>query len=136
MTNNPDLALKLFDALAISTGNSNNIIEQKLINDILKECNSRQEILNKVIEICGEPKTPKQRYIYAKAYLWSNKEYRKKAIYYTELYLSNQLYDDIYLHRCRYYDQPLEERKKEHISNFYLELAKVYEKMYVFDKQY
>lgn len=135
MSNNPDLALKLFDTIAVSTGNNNNnIIEQKLINDILKECKSRQEILNKVIEICGVPKTPKQRYIYAKAYLWSNKKYRKKAIYYTELYLSNQLYDDIYLHRFRYYDQPLEERKNEHISDLYLDLAKVYEKMYIFDK--
>lgn len=131
--NNPDLALKLFETLSVSTNNMTHS-EEKIINTILKECNCRQDILNKVIEICGTPTTSKQRYIYAVAYAWSTKEYREKAVYYLELYLSNSLYEDIYLHRFRFYEQSIESRKNDHLSTMYKYLAEIYEKEYIFDK--
>lgn len=132
-TDNADLALKLFETLSVSTSNLTNS-EEKTINLILKKCNSRQDILNKVIEMCGAPITSKQRYIYAAAYAWSTKEYREKAIYYLELYLSNPLYEDIYLHRFRFYEQSIESRKNDHLTTMYKYLAEIYEKEYIFDK--
>lgn len=132
---NPDLALKLFQTLSV--GYSLTPTEQRKIDSILKTCTCRQDILNKVIELCGEPTTPKQRYIYAMAYSWSNKEYRKLAIYYLEKYLGNPLYDDVYRdchHLLAGKQFSLAEEKNIHLGNMYLELGKVYESEYEFDK--
>ncbi|MDD6807924.1 MAG: DnaD domain protein [Oscillospiraceae bacterium] len=130
--NNPDLALKLFETLSVSTGTLTQK-EQSVINDILSTCKTRQDILNKVVEICGEPNTSQKRYIYAMAYSWSNKEYRKKAIKYLELYLSNPLYEDVYLNRFSYYNEPIESRKNNHLNSMHQTLGEIYEKEYDFD---
>ena len=107
--------------------------EQKKVDKILNLCHSRQDILNRVIEICGVPNTPKQRYIYAMAYGWSNKEYRKKAIYYIKFYLNNELYEDIYLHHFRNINSTIEERKQEHIYDMQSMLIDLYIKEYDFN---
>lgn len=131
-TNNPQLALFLFKTLSVSTKTLSSK-EEKIINNILSQFNSRQDILNKAIEICGEPITPQQRYIYAIVYSWSNKEYRKKAIYYLNLYLNNELYEDIYIHRFSYLGQTDENKKIEHLTTMYNYLGEVYEKEYEFE---
>lgn len=129
--NNPDIALDLFHTLSV--GYEFNKITQMKLNNIIKSCSCRQDILNKVIEICGTPKTPKQRYIYAMAYGWSNKEYRKKAIFYINMYLDNELYEDIFLCRFRNINATIEERKKEHIYDMQNMLIDLYIKEYEFD---
>lgn len=129
--NNPDLAMDLFNTLSV--GYELNFLRQKQVDRILNKCSCRQDILNKVIEICGKPNTPQKRYIYAMAYGWSNKEYRKKAIYYIELYLKQELYEDSYIHKFRYIDQSIEDRKNEHIYNMSLMLIELYIKEYQFD---
>lgn len=132
--NNIDLAEKLFSTLSIgSTSVSNN----KQIRAILKQCPTRQDILNKVIELCGNPITPRQRYILAKAYSWSKSEFRRQAILYIEQYLSNPLYNDAYknLHHSSAGKQfTLDEEKNIHISEMYSYLGKAYEGEYEFDK--
>lgn len=128
---NPDLALNLFNAL--SAGFILNAKEQKQVNYILNQCNCRQDILNKVIKICGEPNTPQKRYIYAMAYGWSNKEYRRKAIYYINFYLENGLYEDKYLHSFKDINSTIEERKKEHIYDMTSMLIDLYIREYDFD---
>ncbi len=127
----PDLALDVFNTLSV--GFSMGHKEQKKVDKILNLCHSRQDILNRVIEICGVPNTPKQRYIYAMAYGWSNKEYRKKAIYYIKFYLNNELYEDIYLHHFRNINSTIEERKQEHIYDMQSMLIDLYIKEYDFN---
>ena len=129
---NPDLALKLFRSLSV--GYDLDEKEQKQIDYILKKCQTKQDVLNKVIELCGDPKTPKQRYIYAMAYGWSNKEYRRKAIYYIEYYLNNNLYEEIYLTHFRDMHSTIQERRKEHISSMQCMLIQLYIKEYEFLK--
>lgn len=133
LNNNPDLALKLFETLSVSTGTLT-VNEKRIIDGILRTCKDRQEVLNKVIEICGEPNTSQQRYIYAMAYSWSNKEYRRKAIKYLEMYLMNPLYDDIYLNRFSYLNEPTESRKDKHLISMHNALGEIYEKEYMFEE--
>lgn len=118
LINNPDLALKLFETLSVSTGTLTGS-EKRIIDDILRTCKDRQDVLNKVVEICGEPNTSQQRYIYAMAYSWSNKEYRRRAIKYLEMYLSNPLYEDIYLNRFSYLNETIESRKNKHLISMH-----------------
>lgn len=127
-SNNPQLALNILNSLSI--GYSLNSQEQKLI----KKCNSRQEILNEVINICGEPNSPMTRYIYAKAYAWSNIEYNEEAIKYLNLYLNNELYVDAYQHRYHDINNSLEVERKIHLYEMTRYLGQAYEKKYDFDK--
>ena len=129
--NNPNLALDLFNTLSV--GYEPSKLNKFKINLILKKCNSRQDILNKVIEICGLPDTPQKRYIYAMAYGWSNKEYRQKAIYYINLYINNDLYEDVYIHKLNKIDSSIEQRKNEHLCSIYDLLAEIYIKEYEFE---
>ena len=101
---NPELALKILKTLAV--GYDFTPKEERQINNAIKDCKTRQDIINKAIELCGEPNTPVKRYVYAKGYGWSNKEYRKLAIKYITLYLNNPLYEAIYINKYRnYYDK-------------------------------
>lgn len=129
--NNPELAYKIFQTLSV--GYYYTPLEKLKINYILRNCKCRQDVLNKVIEVCGEPKTPFQRYIYAITYAWSNKEYRQLAIHYLNYYLSNELWDGAYLNRYRSSVND-EERKKEHLCKMYDYLFDAYIGTYEFDK--
>ena len=129
--NNPELAYNIFQTLMV--GCSLTTFEEIKVNYAIKDCKCRQDVLNKVIEVCGEPLTPFQRYIYAIAYAWSNKEYRQLAIQYLNYYLSNELWDGA-LNRLRYSTQSIEERKREHLCEMYNYLFNAYIGTYEFDK--
>ena len=80
------------------------------VKKICINCKTIQDSLNKVIEYCGPPNTPRSRYLYAIVYSYSNVLYNERAIYYLNLYLENGLYD--------YYCTT--ERKKElHLFEIY-----------------
>ena len=103
------------------------------VNRILKRCTpktqkfpERQQVLLNVIELIGEPKTPKERFLVAKAYAWSRAQYRDKAIYYLKLYLENELWRDAYIHQIHNYRDTEEESKLYHLNEMYEYLAKAY----------
>lgn len=129
--NNPELAYKIFQTLSV--GYSYTYLEKLKINYILRNCKCRQDVLNKVIEVCGEPLTPFQRYIYAITYAWSNKEYRHLAIHYINWYLSNELWDGAYLNKYKISIQSSEEQKIDHLCNMYNYLFSAYIGVYDFD---
>ncbi len=132
LTDNPNLALNIFHTLSV--GYNSSFLEKILIKYILKDCKDRQDILNKVIEVCGEPNTPQKRYIYAITYAWSNKEYRNKAIHYLELYLNNELWEESFIHKFRNINDTFEIQKKDHIYDLTKYLAEIYEKEYQFNE--
>lgn len=128
---NSKLALKILQSLSV--GYTFSPIEEIQINKAIKECKTRQDIINKAIELCGEPDTPQKRYIYAKGYAWSNKEYRPLAIKYITLYLNNPLYEEIYINRFKNINDTIDKRKQDHICDMKEMLADVYMKVYEFE---
>ena len=139
--NNVDLAEQLFNSQTLGGYIDDKYSSQ--VNAILKECTpvdskypERQQVLLKIIEMIGEPKTPKERYIIAISYAWSRVEYREKAIYYLNLYLNNELYVNIYAHRKYGLSSniSLKENEKHHLIEMYDYLAKAYIGIYDFNK--
>lgn len=133
---NIDLAERLFATLSVSTGSVTGA-EKRQVEAILKQCTTRQDVLNKVIELCGEPVSPRHRYLIAKAYAWSKVEYRKQAILHIEQYLNNPLYEDAYKkhhHSFATKQFNLSEEKNIHLSEMYYDLGKAYEGEYEFDR--
>lgn len=105
---------------------------RKEVKRILKEFTpkgelypDRQDIFLKVIDIIGEPKTPKERYIVAEAYLWSRYPFKLKGIEYGNLYLNNLLWEEILENN---------EDKNMHIFQFLQWIGKIYESEYKFEK--
>ncbi len=129
--NNPNLALDIFHTLSV--GYEYSFLENLIIKYILKDCKNRQEVLNKVIEICGKPNTPQKRYIHAITYACSNKEYRDKAIYYLELYLNNELWEEGFIHKFKNIKDAYDIQKKDHIYDLTKYLAEIYAKEYKFN---
>lgn len=133
---NIDIAEELFDSLSMSTRIGTEKVKRQ-IEAILKQCPTRQDILNKVIELCGEPVTPRQRLLLAKVYASSSVEFRKLAIVNIEEYLNNPIYEDEYINRHHSYADKtfsVNEEKNIHISEMHCMLGKAYEGEYEFDK--
>ncbi|MFR2570942.1 MAG: hypothetical protein ACLS90_04465 [Clostridia bacterium] len=133
---NTELAYQLFETQMLG-GNVNKKYKYS-VNKVLKECTpkgdlypERQQVLLKIIDLIGDPKTPKERFIVAKTYAWSRAEYRNDAIQYLELYLNNPLYKEAYINNG--YDTP-EKNKLHHLSEMYGYLGKAYIGEYDFDK--
>lgn len=137
--NDVDLAEQLLNTQIIGENIDEKYFFQ--VNQILKACTpldkkypEKQKVLLKVIDLIGEPKTPKERYLVAKAYAWSRTQYKDQAIHYLELYLNNTLYDEAYKHIHHDYNSSLETEKNYHLNEMYGYLAKAYECKYEFDK--
>lgn len=120
--NDIDIAYNIFSTLGLG-GKPLSQPEKRQVEFYTKDCCSRQDVLDIIIRMCGNPDTPKQRYLLAMAYAWSNKEYREKAIYYINLYLDNGLYNI-----------NNEYQRFTHLSQMYNELANKYEQTYQFEK--
>lgn len=141
-TDNSELALQLFETQMLGGDVDKKYKNQ--INKLLKNCTpigekypERQQVLLKIIELIGEPKTPKERFIVAKAYAWSRATYRKEAIKYINLYLDNCLYEDEYKY-CHHdicgRTPSLQEEKNIHVADMLSYLGKAYEGEYEFEK--
>lgn len=118
--NRLNIAYLIFSTMGV--GKPLNIYEKIVVKVFTYKCKSRQDVLNLVIKLSAGVDTPKQRYIVAMAYSWSNKEYRDKAIYFLNLYLNNGLYNI-----------KTEEQRLLHLSQIYRELATKYEQTYQFE---
>lgn len=135
-----NLAEQLFNSQTL--GGTNNNIYKLQVNKILKQCTppkekypEKQQVLLKCINLIGEPKTPKERYLVAISYAWSRTQYREFAIKYLNLYLNNNLYVEIYSHRNYKINgkSTLEENKKHHLVEMYNYLGKSYIGIYDFE---
>lgn len=136
---NVELAEQLFNTQILGTDVDLQYKQQ--VNKILNECTprdkkypERQQVLLKVVELIGEPKTPKERFLVAKSYAWSKVQYRDKAIYYLKLYLENELWKDAYIHKIHNYGDTERESKLYHLKEIYEYLAKAYIGKYDFDE--
>lgn len=130
---NIDLAEELLYAPALSTGE---VHDKKLIK-ILQKCPTRQAVLDKVIELCGPPETPRQKYISAIAYIRSKSEHRDNAIRAIELYLAGEPYEGAFknsIHTWGSKQFTPEEELKIHLAQMYANLGKAYEGKYAYNQ--
>ena len=94
----------------------------------------RQDIFLKAIDLIGEPKEPKEKYIVAEAYLWSRYPFKLKGIKYGKEYLNSGLWKEQY----EYINVPnnvsdtLENKKNIHKAHFLHEIGNIYESEYKF----
>lgn len=128
---NTEIAHYLFAKMSVGKS-----IPQKYearVMDIFNSCNSRQEVLNKIIELCSPGDTPEKRFLIAKAYAWSTAPYRKQAIKAIHEYLNNGLYEEEYINSHHYFPWIGQvDEEKFHISEMRFELGKAYEGEYMF----
>lgn len=129
------LAQNIFNTLCVGYSFSPKV--QMEINDITKQCSSRQDILDKVIELCNPPNTPHKRYLTAMAYSWSVAKYRQEAIFSIKQYLDGALYEAAYnnISHGTVCCHPVSE-EDIHLSNMYRDLGRAYEGEYDFEKAY
>lgn len=134
--NNTELAEQLFSTQIL--GENINKKYLPLIKKILKECTpkgdtypERQQVLLKVIELIGEPKTSQERFIVAKSYAWSRANFRPQAIKYLSLYLNNPLYE---MEINKFSGISHDEALKNHLTEMYGYLGKAYIGEYNFDE--
>lgn len=132
--NNEDIAQALFDSLNVGHNIPNSLTN--IINQILDNCKTRQDILNKIIELTIDANTPHKRYLLAMANIYSGAKYRQNAIHYINLYLNNLLYEDAWKHIHHDINNTLQIEKNIHISQMYLYLGKAYEGEYQFPEAF
>lgn len=129
-----DTAQALLAAGSLPAGEK---VNSKKIEKILSKCTTRQSVLDKVIELCGEPETSRQRYIIAAAYMRSKTEDREKAIEAIEKYLAGTPYEEIYQNEHHFRGSKEfspEEERNIHLASMYAHLGKEYESLYSFNK--
>lgn len=92
----------------------------------------RQDIFLKAIDLIGTTKTPKERFIVAKAYLWSRYPFKLKGIEKGNEYLNNELFKEEYetVAVPLNIDSTLENKKNIHIATILHEIASIYESEY------
>ncbi len=83
--NNADLAAALFSVLGESVPHHSSLIDEA--NHLREEIPDREKLLLKVVELCGDLKTPKQLYLATKAYSWLGNKYYNQTIQYAGEYL-------------------------------------------------
>lgn len=121
--NKIEIAEALFDTLCMSLSVGDDKISQK-VDAVLKSCNSRTDILLKIVELCSPPKTPDQLYIVSHAYSWAGAKYRKETIHYYNLYLTGKPSER---------ERAIRHNKNIHLANCNMELAAAYEGEYDFE---
>lgn len=91
--NNADLAAALFFVLGESVPYRSSLLDEA--NRLRLEIKDREKLLLKVIELCGDMKTPKQLYLAAKAYSWLGKKYYAQTIQYAGEYLHTEGWSEL-----------------------------------------
>ncbi len=95
----------------------------------LKEFPSRQAKIDRILELCGEPETPRQRYIRAMAISFEKSDDRNRAISAFVKYLAGEPYEGAWLHaRHTLGNRPFspEEEKNIHLAEMYAHLGALY----------
>lgn len=127
-----ELAEAVFDCLKLHTGGIDNKLRQKA-RIIVEKAKNRQEVLDKVIELCQGIESQKAYYLIGTAYVWKGAKYRKQAITYLEKYLASpvEIKKAFYEREGRMVDGF---SSGVQLSYVYSDLAKCYEGDYIFDK--
>lgn len=90
---NEDLAAALFFTLGESVPYHSSLLDEA--DRLRNEIKDREAILLKIVELCGEPTTPKQLYLIEKAYSWLGKKYYNKVIQYAGEYLHTEGWSEL-----------------------------------------
>lgn len=81
-----ELAAALFYALGEPV--EHDFLLEKKALQLKEQIKDRERLLLKIIELCGDPRTPRQYYLCAKAYSWLGKSYCGQVIHYANEYLN------------------------------------------------
>lgn len=130
--NDEDIAQALFDSLNVGHTIPDSLIST--VNQMLNDCKTRQDILNKIIDLTIDANTPHKRYLLAMANIYSGAKYRQNTIHYINLYLNNPLYEDAWKHIHHDINNTLQIERNLHISKMYSYLGKAYEGEYQFQE--
>ncbi|QEY34286.1 hypothetical protein FL966_04020 [Caproiciproducens galactitolivorans] len=90
---NADLAAALFSLLGEAIPHRRAFEEEA--KRLIHQIRDREKILLKIIELCGEPKTPKHLYLIEKAYSWLGKKYYNETIKYAGEYLRTASWNEL-----------------------------------------
>nr|WP_319487903.1 hypothetical protein [uncultured Caproiciproducens sp.] len=90
---NTDLAAALFFMLGEAVPHRRSLEEEAI--GLRDEIEDREKILLKVIELCGDPQTPRQLYLVEKAYSWLGKKYYQETIRYAGEYLHTSSWNEL-----------------------------------------
>ena len=132
---NAILAQNIFNTLSVGHSLSPN--EQQDVNIAISGCSTRQDVLDKVIELCTPANTAHRRYLVAISLAWSTVKRRKEAIIAIKYYLENPLYPGEYDNRSHgRIGGVMSDSKSMHISEMYRYLGKAYEGEYQFENAY
>lgn len=132
---NSELAYELFNF--DESGKYSNEVK-KIMKEFTKKGEKfpdRQDIFLKAIDLIGTPKTPKERFIVAKAYLWSRYPFKLKGIEKGNEYLNNELFKEEYetVVVPLNINSTLENKKNIHIITILHEIGSIYESEYQFE---
>ncbi|MDD8049051.1 MAG: tetratricopeptide repeat protein [Thomasclavelia sp.] len=134
INNDIEIADALFSSLNIGVG----IEISKEAQKILATCNSRQDVLDRIIELASKHDTPRSRKLLALSYAWKGATYRKEAIEALNNYINNELdeseFRNMFIPGTTIFASISEEAKNRHLSDMYNFLGKCYEGEYEFDK--
>lgn len=129
---NIELAEQLFETLSVFAPKESQYKYE--VDKILKTCNSKEEILHKVIELCGDSTDPRYLSLLSKVYVWAGANYRQQAIDCLKKYISVGVYidnsDDVFAGPIRVY------RKNLYLAEAYDNLGKCFEGEYLFDEAF
>lgn len=95
----------------------------------LKEYPSKQARIDRILELCGEPQTPRQRYIRAMTISLEKSDDRSRAIGAFVKYLAGEPYEEAWIHAKHTLGNrpfPPEEEKKIHLAEMYARLGALY----------
>lgn len=87
----PELAAALFYLLGEPVPHDPNL--EKEAGQIWKSTENREQLLLKIIELCGEPVEPRELYLCEKAYSWLGKNYCRQTIRFAKRYLESGGWD-------------------------------------------
>lgn len=86
-----DLAAALFARLGAQV--PHDILREGEADELIRRIPDREQCLLKVVELCGEPASPRRLYLVALAYSWLGKDYAAQAARYAEAYLHTAGWD-------------------------------------------
>ena len=93
ITEDHDLAAALFFVLGETVPHRRSLEDEA--NRLKENIKDREQILLKVIELCGDQQTPKQMYLVEKAYSWLGKKYYEKTIQSAGAYLHTSGWNEL-----------------------------------------
>ena len=132
---NAELAYELFN---FNENGKYSYEVKKIMKELTKKGEDfpdRQDIFLKAIDLIETPKTPKERFVVAKAYLWSRYPFKIKGIEKGNEYLNNELFKEEYetVVVPVNIDSTLENKKNIHIATFLHEIGSICESEYQLD---